>query len=121
MYYEVEDFNALTRALHDMCARLEERLLSAQAVFDCRLIANELLSNVLQHDGGRAYCTVRLDGNALHLSVKGEREFVPPPVSFCPDVTCERGRGFFLVDTMSESRTYNSEDGICVVVRIDYR
>ncbi len=120
MYYEVDDFNAMREALHDMCARLQAFMVSEQAVFDCKLVASELLSNVLQHGGGRAYCSVELDGGALRLSVRGERDFRPPEKSRCSDVTADNGRGLFLVDAMSESRTYSKEEGVCVVIRVYY-
>ncbi len=121
MYYEIDDFNALRRALHDMCDTLQRRFVCEQTVFDCKLVASELLSNVLQHGGGRAFCTVSLDGGVLRMSVRGEREYRPPERSVCAPTHSESGRGLFLVDCVSESRTYSSEEGISVIVRVKYR
>ncbi len=121
MYFEIDDFNALRDALHTMCDELYRSFVCEQTVFDCKLVAGELLSNVLQHGGGRAFCTVSLDGGTLRMSVKGERDFRPPTISRCSDVTSERGRGLYLVDSVSESRSYSEEEGISVIVKVLYR
>ncbi len=121
MYYEVDDFKALDEALKDICGCLKDLLLCEQTVFDCRLIASELLSNALEHGGGKAVCRVSLDGGILRVSVKDATPFAPPRKTVCPDVTSERGRGLFLVDRVGESRSYSEQEGISVTIRVAYR
>lgn len=119
MYFEIGDHNALKDALNQICGQLERDEISPDAVFAVRLVGNELLSNVLQHGGGRAYFTVSRAGEEIRLSVRADREFRPPRTSVCSAVDEECGRGLFLVDAYCVSRRYSEEDGICVVIRGD--
>lgn len=118
MYFEIDDYNALREALHQMCVGFTAESVPEDKVFDSKLVASELLSNVLQHGGGRAYFRVSLIGNAIEISVKGSNGFRPPEKSACSGVTEECGRGLFLVDAVCETRRYSEQDGICVVIRI---
>ncbi|MGN0822435.1 MAG: ATP-binding protein [Candidatus Gallimonas sp.] len=118
MYFEIDDFNALERALHTLCDRLTASDVPEETVFDSKLVACELLSNVLQHGGERAYCYATVDGDRILISVRGENGFRPPDNSACSDVTAECGRGLYLVDAMCESRDYDERDGIRVVIKI---
>ena len=118
MDFKVDDYDALRRALAAMCDALEQDAVSDDAVFNCRLVANELLVNALQYGGGCAAFSVRRDGNTLRISVRSAVDFQPPARSSCSDVTCERGRGLFLVDALSETRDYSREEGICVIVKL---
>lgn len=118
MYFEIDDYNALEQALHQLCVRLEAAQAPEQAVFDSKLVACELLSNVLQHGGQRAYFSAMLEGDILRLRVRGNNGYRQPEKTFCSDVTAECGRGLFLVDAFCESREYSEREGICVVIRI---
>lgn len=118
MYFEIDDYNALEQALHQLCMHLEAEHAPEQAVFDSKLVACELLSNVLRHGGERAYFYAATEGDFLHLRVRGNNGFRPPEKAICSDVTAECGRGLFLVDAFCESREYSEKDGICVVIRI---
>lgn len=118
MFFEVDDYDALKRALARMCDALAEEKVPEDAVFNCKLVANELLVNALEYGGGCAAFTARREGNMLRISVRSAVDFQPPARSSCSDVTCERGRGLFLVDTLSETRDYSREEGICVIVKL---
>lgn len=118
MYFEIDDFNALREALHTMCTRLEGMNIPRDAVFDSKLVANELLSNVLQHGGGRAYFRATLDEDTIVICVRSAVEYLPPQESSCSDVFSENGRGLFLVDSVCERRDYDEEDGIRVIIKI---
>ena len=118
MFYEINDYNALRDALHKMCDRLQEQLVGEQSLFHCKLVASELLANVLQHGGGKAYLTAELQENRVIIRVKAERAFRPPEESKCSDVDSEYGRGLFIIDAICESRDYNEREGIRVTVRI---
>ena len=118
MLFEIDGYTALKKALADMCAKLMEEEVHEGAVFDCKLIANELLSNALRYGGGSARFRAVREGNTVHISVKSACDFKPPEKSVCSDTNAECGRGLFLVDAVSESRRYSCEDGICVIVRI---
>ncbi len=118
MFFQVDDFNALHSALARMCAALQAEAVSEDAVFNCRLVANELLVNALEYGGGSAAFSVRREGDTLRISVRSAVAFRPPETPVCSDLTAERGRGLFLVDALSEAREYSEREGICVVVRL---
>ena len=118
MDFEVDGYDALRRALARMCDALTREDVPDDAVFNCRLVANELLVNALEYGGGSASFGVRRDGDLLRISVRSVVRFRPPETSCCSDVTSERGRGLFLVDALSESRAYSDEEGICVLVKL---
>ena len=118
MDFEIDDYNALHEALQKLSRALDQRRVPEDAVFSSKLVASELVSNVLQHGGGHARFCVALKGNTIRMSVKSDLSFCPPEKSVCSEVDSERGRGLFLVDEYCETRTYSEEDGICVVIKI---
>ena len=117
MERRIDDINALTNALQNMCAELHG--LDEELLFDIRLVASELLSNALRYGGGcERFSCVRTAGE-VRISVKSKAPFCPPERSVCSPVTAERGRGLYLVDTLSTVRTYSEEEGICVILAIE--
>jgi len=118
MYFEIDDYGALKAALQNMCVKFSLENVPEETLFDSKLVATELLSNVLQHGGGRAYFRAELDGGSVVLSVRSTRDFRPPEKSSCSEATAERGRGLFLVDAICEDREYNERDGIRVHIKI---
>lgn len=118
MYFEIDNFNALERALHEMWRRLEAQQVPEQSLFDSKLVASELLSNVLLHGGERAIFSALLEGDFIRICVQGNNGYCPPEKSECADVFSENGRGLFLIDSLCESREYSDREGIRVVLRI---
>ena len=118
MYFEIDDYNALRQALPEMCNVFTQEALPEDAVFNSRLVATELLSNVLQHGGGRAYFRVQREGSEIRISVKGANDYRPPEKSTLADVNAERGRGLFLVDEYCVCRDYSELEGIRVILKI---
>ena len=88
------------------------------AVFDCKLVANELLINALRHGGGHTLFTAEMQADEVVIRVRSGSSFRPPEKPACSDVNAECGRGLFLVDALSASCSYSETDGICVVIRI---
>lgn len=118
MKFQVDDIRALRAALESMCSALEAQSVPENAVFDCKLVANELLINALRHGGGHALFTAETQADEVVIRVRSGSDFRPPEKPACSDVDAECGRGLFLVDALSVSRSYSKEDGICVVIRI---
>ena len=116
MEWRIDDFNALAHALQNMCAELHG--LDEELLFDARLVASELLSNALRYGGGCERFTYTRTAEEVRISVKSALPFCPPEKSVCSPVTAERGRGLYLVDTLSVMRTYSEEEGICVILSI---
>lgn len=117
MYFDIDDFDALRCALKEMCAALS-RELDAEKVFDLRLVADELLSNVLQHGGGRAQFVVEKRDDEVRLCVKDPNGYRPPERSECADAEAECGRGLFLVDEYADRRDYSEREGIRVYFKL---
>lgn len=118
MYYEIGDYNALRKALQEMCFAFRKEF-SEETVFNSKLVATELLSNVLQHGGGRAQLRVERVGNEIRICVRGENGYRPPEKSSCAELFAERGRGLYLVDATCERRTYSEEEGVIVFLKIE--
>ena len=118
MFFEVNDHDALRAALSRMCGALERECVGDDAVFTCRLVANELLVNALEYGGGSAVFSARREGNALRICVRSAVAYRPPACSSCSEVTAERGRGLYLVDALCEARDYTEEEGIRVLIRL---
>ncbi len=119
MDFEIDNFNALHAALNEMCADLLSRSVPDEKVFDCKLVATELLSNVLQHGGGKAFFRAGVSGDEIVLSVKSEYDYRPPEYSACAGVLQEYGRGLFLVDCYCVRREYNETEGIKAVIKFE--
>lgn len=115
MRFEIDNFLALREALSKICGEIAAQGVPDGRVFDCKVVVDELVSNVLQHGGGRAYLSVCL-AEYIEIRVRGEQAFRPPKQSVCSAVDEERGRGLYLVDALSFRRSYSEEDGIVVLL-----
>ncbi|MBP3434030.1 MAG: hypothetical protein J6K50_02030, partial [Clostridia bacterium] len=54
MIFEVKNYAAMQDAISQFCRFLVSENVSSESVFDSRLVANELVSNVLRHSDGEA-------------------------------------------------------------------
>ena len=117
MIFRIDGFNALRRALQTMCSALRDDVPEG-TVFNCKLVADELVSNALQYGGGSAVFSFERTGDTVRITVKSANEYRPPEESACSPWYEERGRGLFLVDAVSEERFYDEDAGINVVIRI---
>ena len=117
MYFEIGDYNALRKALQEMCVAFGNEF-SEETVFNSKLVATELLSNVLQHGGGRARFRVERAGNEIRICVQSDHPYRPPEKSSCADLYAECGRGLYLVDAYCERRTYSEKDGVTVFLKV---
>ncbi len=113
MRFEIDSYASLRGALRTICEGMGG--VSESALFDCKLVIDELVSNVLQHGGGRAYLSVERQ-ERIRISVRGENAFRPPERSVLSPLNAERGRGLYLVDALVLSRTYSEEEGIVVLI-----
>ena len=116
MRFVIDSFSALRQALQEICAEIE-RGAPENIVFDCKLVIDELVSNVLQHGGGKAYLTVETR-EEIFIFVRGENSFRPPERSVLSPLDAEHGRGLYLVDALVSSRTFSEEEGIAVTISL---
>ena len=56
--------------------------------------------------------------NEVVIRVRSANAFRPPEHTVCSAAEEEGGRGLYLVDALTVSRTYSEKDGVCVIVRI---
>ena len=118
MYFEIDDYNALAAALHEMCVDFLREEVPEESVFESKLVACELVSNALRHGGGRAFFRASLEEDVIRLNVQGAVAYRPPERCECSEVDAETGRGLYLVESFCESRDYDEREGIRVVIRI---
>lgn len=117
MFYEVKNKDTLQAALRSLCAFLQEKNIPQSAIFDCRLVACELLGNVLRHAQGTAKLFGTINDEFVELKIQSQDTFFPKK-TVCAEVYAENGRGLFLVENAVENELYCEEDGLLVRIRI---
>lgn len=117
MQYSIDSYESLKTAVADFCAYLIQNGVSNDSIFDCRLVVSELVGNILKHEQTTAFLSVQVTDTEVVLSVRSENGFAPPVVSRCSGVYAENGRGLFLVDSVSVTRTISQENGITVRIK----
>ena len=91
---------------------------SADQIFDSRLVACELLANVLCHAQSEASLRGEVRDGFIEMKVFSNTPFRVPQKITCSDVFCERGRGLFLVNELCEGLVFSEEDGIRVQIKL---
>lgn len=119
MVMKIKDTDTLQAALRELCVFLAKENVPEHSVFDSRLVACELLGNVLRHANGEA----RLQGAVLdgfvELKIISDHVIAPTAEVKNADLFAEHGRGLFLVKTLCEERIYVEEDGVRVQIKIN--
>ena len=118
MIFEIENYASLHESMELLCGYLLEQGVSAESVFDSKLVAYELLGNVLKHADGKARLQCRLLEEFVELKIYTKEVFALPENKPCPEAMSENGRGLFLVDAVCEGRFFAEEDGLCVQIRM---
>ena len=116
--FKVKDLEALQPALDGLCQLLTAHNVQEERLFDCKLIACELVGNVLKYTNGEAGLQVQFDGEFVTLKAVSESFFRLPTKIVCSDITAESGRGLFLVHTLCEGCVSAEQDGIVAKVKI---
>ncbi len=116
--FTITTYEELKAATESLCDALKREGIPAERVFDCKLVAYELVGNVLQHSACSATLCVTCSTEQVCLTVCGEKGYIPPVTCVCPPCEAERGRGLYLVDSMSVERTATENGGICVRICI---
>ena len=119
MYLKVENYAAMQTALDELCTFLIENGISQDLVFDSKLIACELLGNVLKYTEGESGLYGEIKDGFIGLKISSNSYFALPEKIVCSDILSEHGRGLFLVNKLSGGRIVSEEDGIFVKIKID--
>ena len=109
-------------ALQDFAMQMErfllERKISSEQIFDCRLVANELIGNVFRHSKGVARLCMAVKNGFVEICVYSTEEgYTPPKTSSCSDVYAENGRGLYLIDSICYERVCTQDGGIMVKIK----
>ncbi len=118
MIFEVKNYASLQEAVDLLCGFLLKQGVPSDSIFDSKLVAYELLGNVLKHADGKAKLHGRIIDGFVELKIYTETVFVLPKNKPCPEAMAEHGRGLFLVNAVCEERFFADEDGIRVQIRI---
>ena len=120
MWFEVKSTGDLRAATQTLCKQLEDNLVPHEKVFDCRLVVNELVGNVLRHSDGYATMNSVVADGCVEIYVRSNQAtdtFFPPENSVCSSPNAEGGRGLYLVDSVSVSRSVSPDGEIKVVIK----
>ena len=96
-----------------MCAGICE-----EQIFDSKLVACELLGNVLRHTDEETGLQSEIKDGYIQLKILSRTFFPLPEKIRCSGLFAEHGRGLFLVNELSEGKIFSEEDGIRVLLRI---
>ena len=119
MFYEVENHATLQAALQALCDFLQAQNVPQNSVFDCKLVACELLGNVLRHAHGKAKIRSEIKDGCVELRIDSENVFLPNKKAVCADVYAENGRGLFLVENVIGNKIRYEEGSLFVMIQIE--
>lgn len=108
----------MKEAMKKLCDFLAESDIPDGCVFDSKLVASELMSNILRHSNGIASLESEIRGEFIELKVHSSVRFCPPEKSRCSDVFAENGRGLFIVDNVCAERSFTEDGSIKVLIKI---
>lgn len=115
--FKVDDLGKMNGFLKEFLDYLESENVSADCVFDSRLVSCELISNVLKHCGEAAYFSGSLTGEEVIIKVCGDRSDGVIPQPSLPEVLAESGRGLYIVNAVSGGNVNVSGNKITVIIK----
>ena len=116
--FKVKDPTALQEALEGLTKFLAEEGISQEKVFDSKLVACELLGNVLRHSQHETGLRGEIKDGHIELKIISKTTFQLPEKIRCSEIFSEHGRGLFLVNELSEGQVFSETDGIRVRLKI---
>ena len=116
--FQVKDLNALQTALDGLCQFLAEWNVDQEKAFDCKLVACELVGNVLKYTNSKAGLRVEILDGFARLKALSDSFFGLPERIECSGLYAENGRGLFLVNTLCEGEITAETDGIVAKIKL---
>jgi hypothetical protein len=117
MIIEVKNYQSMRAAIADLCEFLQTQQVAENGLFHSKLVASELLGNVLSHSRGSATLHGVLKDGFIELTVVSTVKYTPPEKSVRADVYAEHGRGLYLIDSVSVERWVNEKGDIVVKIK----
>ncbi len=115
---KIKNTASLQAALTELTNFLTNAGISEEQIFDSKLVACELLSNVLRHTEGETGISSEIKNGHIELKILSETFFALPETIRCSGLFSEHGRGLFLVNELSEGKLFSEQDGIRVLLKI---
>ena len=116
--FQITDYDSLQMALESLCRFLEEWNVEQEKIFDCKLVACELVGNVLKYAKGNAGLRVKIAEGFAQLKALSESFFELPEKIVCSDRYAESGRGLFLVNSLCDGEIAAEVDGIVAKIKL---
>ena len=116
--FQVKDRASLQTTLEQLCQVLAEWGVAQERIFDCKLIACELVGNVLKYATGEAGMRVSISKDGVEIKALSETFFELPENIVCSGLYAESGRGLFLVKSLCDGKVFSEEDGIVAIVKL---
>lgn len=117
--FKVKDPAALQVGLEELTKFLFDKGVSNERVFDSKLVACELLGNVLRHTESETGLRGEIKDGHIELKIFSSTPFETPQRIVCSDIFSEHGRGLFLVNELCEGQIFCEADGIRVKIKIE--
>jgi anti-sigma regulatory factor (Ser/Thr protein kinase) len=105
---KIDSIDNLREVLNNMVNFIETCTVNEDRIFNSRLIACELITNVLVHSKCAAKLQVSYYTDKIEIIVESEDYFNAEEKNEIPDATSYSGRGLFLVNTLCD---YINRDG----------
>ena len=116
--FQITDYNSLQAALDKLCQFLEEWKVEQEKIFDCKLVACELVGNVLKYAKGDAGLRIKISEGFAQLKALSKSFFELPEKIVCSDWYAESGRGLFLVKSLCDGEIAAEIDGIVAKIKL---
>ncbi|MCD8039934.1 MAG: ATP-binding protein [Clostridia bacterium] len=111
----LKDMNDSLKAFSDF---LRQSNVGEDDIFDSRLVSCELISNVLVHLGERADFCGKISGKNIIITVSSPHTAGAIEPQSVPDVFAERGRGLYIVKTISGGNVSFRDGAVEVLLKI---
>ncbi len=108
---------AMSAQLRAFSRILRESGINEDDVFSCRLVACELLSNVILHGGETASFESELKPDVIEMTVTADCQQDVQAYHSLPDPMDEHGRGLYIVGVVSEGGIQKSGTTFKVCIR----
>ncbi len=115
--FKVGNMEAMSAQLKAFSRILRESGINEDDVFSCRLVACELLSNVILHGGETASFESELKPDVIEMTVTADCQQDVQAYHSLPDPMDEHGRGLYIVGVVSEGGIQKSGTTFKVCIR----
>ncbi|MCD8307177.1 MAG: ATP-binding protein [Clostridia bacterium] len=115
--FKVGNMESMSAQLKAFSRILRESGINEDDVFSCRLVACELLSNVILHGGETASFESELKPDVIEITVTADCQNDVQSYHALPDAMAEHGRGLYIVNIVSEGGIQKSGSSFKVSIR----